>query len=54
TQVARRCRKKFTENATKSGGSGDAPELILPETTKHESRTFVPTQFEGSLGKLLA
>ncbi|PRD38275.1 UNVERIFIED_CONTAM: Patl1 [Trichonephila clavipes] len=54
TQVARRCRKKFTENATKSGGSGDAPELILPETTKHESRTFVPTQFEGSLGKLQA
>lgn len=55
TQVARRCRKKFTENAIKSGGdSSDAPELILPETTKHESRTFVPTQFEGSLGKLQA
>ncbi|GFU15463.1 protein PAT1 homolog 1 [Nephila pilipes] len=55
TQVARRCRKKFTENASKGGGSGgDAPELILPETTKHENRTFVPTQFEGSLGKLQA
>ncbi|KAF8764462.1 Protein PAT1 like protein [Argiope bruennichi] len=52
TQVARRCRKKFTENASKNGG--DAPEVILPETTKHESRTFVPTQFEGSLGKLQA
>ncbi|CAL1265978.1 unnamed protein product [Larinioides sclopetarius] len=52
TQVARRCRKKFTESASKNGG--DAPEVILPETTKHENRTFVPTQFEGSLGKLQA
>ncbi|KAG8178303.1 hypothetical protein JTE90_026274 [Oedothorax gibbosus] len=52
TQVARRCQKKYSESANKGGG--DAPELILPETTKHENKAFVPTQFEGSLGKLQA
>ncbi|GIY77920.1 protein PAT1 homolog 1 [Caerostris darwini] len=51
TQVARRCRKRYSESSTKTG---DAPEVILPETTKHESRAFVPIQFEGSLGKLQA
>ncbi|XP_035217353.1 protein PAT1 homolog 1-like [Stegodyphus dumicola] len=52
TQLTRKCKKKYSETATKGGG--DAPELILPETTKHESKTYVPTQFEGSLGKLQA
>ncbi|XP_042903343.1 protein PAT1 homolog 1 isoform X2 [Parasteatoda tepidariorum] len=52
TQVARRCQKKYSESANK--GAGDAPELILPQTSKHENRTYVPTQFEGSLGKLQA
>ncbi|XP_054707320.1 protein PAT1 homolog 1-like [Uloborus diversus] len=51
TQVARRCRKKFLESGLKGGG--DAPELILPEMSKHD-KTYVPTQFAGSLGKLQA
>lgn len=52
TQLARKFKKKYSENAKKGGG--DAPELILPETPKPENKTYVPTQFEGSLGKLQA
>lgn len=52
TQVTRACKKKFSESA--QNGAGDGPELILPERSKPESKTYVPLQFEGSLGKLQA
>lgn len=42
TQLARKCKKKYSENAKKGGG--DAPELILPETPKLENKTYVPSK----------
>ena len=44
TQLARKCKKKYSENAKKGGG--DAPELILPETPKLENKTYVPSKFK--------
>ncbi|XP_067142350.1 protein PAT1 homolog 1 [Centruroides vittatus] len=49
TTFISRKKVKEKENGLKSVSK---PKVLLPERTKHESRTYVPTQFEGSLGKL--
>lgn len=43
TQLTRKFKKKYSENAKKGGG--DAPELILPETPKPENKAYVPSRF---------
>lgn len=45
--------KKKAKEKVRNGlnGTGE-PKVLLPERIKIESRTYVPTQFEGSLGKL--
>lgn len=49
TTFISRKKVKEKENGLCTAGK---PKVLLPERTKHESRIYVPTQFEGSLGKL--
>lgn len=47
--------KKKVEEQNRGGGDHtQEPKLVVPETSKMETRTYQPAQYEGSLGKLQA
>lgn len=47
-------KKKLAETTKQGGDQSCEPKLLVPETTKSETRVYKPAQFEGSLGKLQA